>query len=78
MPCSTPKKMKLFGYIRYEPALTNAAQPATWAQRRQKRAQGWLRCSATACPSPAQNRNRLSITVRCSVHTGSLWKSCNR
>ncbi len=39
MPCSTPKVMLLLGNIWYEPAVTNSAQPATWAQRFQNRGQ---------------------------------------
>ena len=37
MPCSTPKLIQLLGNISAEPALTSSAQPATCAQRRQKR-----------------------------------------
>ena len=39
MPCRTPKLMKLRGNISHEPIDTSTAQPATCAQRRQKRCQ---------------------------------------
>jgi len=71
MPCSTPKLIQLFGNISAEPADTASAQAATWAQRRQKRGQPTPARWASAWPRPAQNRNRLTITVRCVVQKTS-------
>ena len=71
MPCSTPKLIQLRGNISAEPADTSTAQPATAAQRRQKRAQPKPDISATAWPMPAQNKNKLTIAVRWVVHSGS-------
>ena len=71
MPCSTPKEIQLRGNISTLPAVTSRAQPATCAQRRQKRGQLCPCALATAWPRPAQNRNRLTIGVRCVVHNGS-------
>ena len=71
MPCSTPKLIQLRGNIHSDPSDTSAAHPATCTQRRAKRGQLWPRCTATTCPMPAHSRNRLTMPVRCQVHTGS-------
>jgi hypothetical protein len=63
--------MKVSGNISQEPAVTSSAPPATCAQRFQNRGQPCPCCSATACDSPAVNRNRLTIMLRCQVQNGS-------
>ena len=72
MPCSTPKLIQLLGNIHAEPMLTSSAQPTICAQRRQNFGQPWPACSATASDSPAQNRNRLTMHARCTVHSASV------
>src|SRR3990167_7137963 len=67
--------MKLLGNISMEPAVTSSAAPATCPQRRQKRGQPCPCDKATACDSPAVNRNRLTMALRCQVQNGSWWKS---
>ena len=62
--------MKLRGNMNQEPSVTSSAQPATCAQRRQKRGQPCPCATATACPMPAVNRNRLTMALRCQVQTG--------
>ena len=64
------------GNIHADPADTSSAQAATWAQRRQKRGQPCPLAMASACPRPAQSRNRLTMAVRCPVQNGSPWKFC--
>ena len=71
MPCSTPKLIQPRGNIWYEPRDTSSAQPATWAQRRQKRRQVWPASTATACPAPAPIRNIETMQKRCCVQNGS-------
>ncbi len=54
-----------------EPTETSNAQPATWAQRRRKRAQVWPASTATAWPAPAPSRNIETMHRRCVVQNGS-------
>ena len=71
MPCSTPKLIQLRGNIGTTPSDTSSAQPATWAQRRQKRRQVWPASTATAWPAPAPSRNIETMQRRCVVQNGS-------
>ncbi len=71
MPCSTPKLIQLRGNMNHEPRDTSTAHAATWAQRFQNLGHDCPRATATAWPAPAASRNRLTISVRCVVHSGS-------
>ena len=71
MPCSTPKLIQPWGNMNHDPSDTSTAQPATCAQRRQKRRALCPASTAKAWPPPAQNRKRLTMQVRCHVQTGS-------
>jgi hypothetical protein len=74
MPCNTPKLMYVCGNMVQEPMLTSTAQPATRAQRRQKRGQPGPWCNANAWPTPAQNRNKLTMQMRWRSQNGSVLK----
>ena len=51
---------------------TNNAQPATCAQRRQKRCHDCCCAEAIAWPAPTQVMNKVTMQARCTVQNGSM------